>query len=85
MGKKALLKESGNIVDVSDEFIVINYLISFKAGTLEVLAYDVKDSPYKEGAYYKINGKEYHQDEVVIGLDNIREYKLKNIEKDLEK
>lgn len=84
MSKKALLKESGNIVDVSDEFIVVNYLISFKLGTLEI-ANDVNDIPYKEGAYYKIGGKEYHENDVVIGLDNIRAYKLKNIEKDLEK
>ena len=34
----------------------------------------------KDGFWYTLSdGMKYHEDELIVGLDNIRDYKLKNI------
>ena len=86
--KKILVKETGEILNTTNngfEIKLMSFSFEFDLGD------DVKDKieeTYKhpgnsktdrEGKYYTgDNGETYHESEVVVGLDEIREYKIKN-------
>ena len=89
MDNKAIVKETGEIVTTKNQFQIKHMSFSFEFD----LGDDVKDNIEKtfvhpgtgetttdrEGNYYNCdNGKTYHESEVIVGLDEIREYKLKN-------
>lgn len=45
----------------------------------EMLTYTHGESSGKEGQYYLTSdGQKFHEDDVIVGLDEIREYKIKN-------
>ena len=46
--------------------------------TLEYTSTDTKHS--KEGKYYSLsNGETYHEDDIIVGLDNIRDKKIEDL------
>lgn len=90
--KKVLIKESGEIFDVTDEYSMKTFEMSIS------LPYDLEselkekiesqtwtndkvkmktDKP-KEDYYVLSNGEVYESDELVIGLEEIRDWKIKN-------
>lgn len=94
MKEKALIKETGEILDIKSKFqkmklkIDIDNFPDYLKESLKGFEDDVwiKSDPDKyqiknnEGSYYILSdGGKYQDDEVIVGLDNIREYKLKNI------
>ena len=86
--KKMLVKETGEILNTTNngfEIKLMSFSFEFDLGD------DVKDKieetytrpglskTDREGKYYTgDNGETYHESEVVVGLDEIREYKIKN-------
>jgi hypothetical protein len=83
--KKMLVKETGEILTTTNNGFEIKHMsFSFEfvvKDKIEELTFthpgDSKTD--QEGKYYiGDNGETYHESEVVVGLDEIREYKLKN-------
>jgi hypothetical protein len=88
--KKMLVKETGEILTTTNNGFEIKHMsFSFEFD----LEDDVKDKieeeliythpglskTDREGKYYTgDNGETYHESEVVVGLDEIREFKIKN-------
>jgi len=91
MKDKALIIKTGEILDVKSQYSVKMMSISIELpdDLKDVLSkkimdfeqeFEYKDTNDKEGDYFTLSdGKKYHEDELIVGLDNIREYKLKNI------
>lgn len=83
--KKALVKETGQIIDIEDRWSVhyVSFSLDFEnVETIklpEMLTYTHGESSGKEGQYYLTSdGQKLHEDDVIVGLDEIREYKIKN-------
>jgi hypothetical protein len=83
---KALIKSTNKIFDIKETFYmkIFKYDIKFsneneKESKTE--SWIKKDKNHKsEGQYYVLtDGNKYYHDDVVVGVDNIREWKLKNI------
>lgn len=87
--EKMLVKETGEILNTTNnefEIKLMSFSFEFDLGDIsedgeEELTYvhsgDSKTD--REGKYYTgDNGETYHESEVVVGLDEIREYKIKN-------
>jgi hypothetical protein len=76
MKEKALIKETGRILDIKENWMksYVNYSFSFD---------DLETKEFKNkslGRFYVLSdGIEYPEDELIIGQDNIREFKLNNI------
>lgn len=91
MKDKALIKKTGEILDIVNQYSIKMMTISIdlpdalKDTLSEKIMefeqkFEYKDNDDKEGDYFTLSdGKKYHEDELIVGLDNIREYKLKNI------
>lgn len=89
MKEKAIVKETGEILDINSHYAIKKYTITFempesirsKIG-LEEKNIEFKDTNtkgHKYGDRYILsNGKEYHNEELIVGLDNIRDYKITN-------
>lgn len=93
MKEKALIKKTGEILDVENYFIYAS--ISINIDMEEKLVEEIKSSDYsksvwtfkddskvanKEGQHYHLSdGKQYHEDDLIVGLENIREFKLNEI------
>ena len=86
---KAIVKKTGEIVDIKDQFSLryVSFSIDFSDfENVETIKLPESESTYthgessgKVGTYYlTIDGRKFHEDDVVVGLDEIREYKLKN-------
>lgn len=85
---KALIKETQEIFDVENEYSIFyrKYSFEFKFYD-EVRTQDTSqtfinetDSSQKEGTWFLLsNGKQYHQDDIIIGIDRIREHQLNKI------
>ena len=73
MKEKAMIKETGEILDVDNHFI--------KSFIISSLNFD--DNKYlsklNDKFYVLSDGEEYIHSKLVIGVDNIREWKLNNI------
>ncbi len=88
MKDKAIVIKTGEVLDVDGYFKVMNLTISlpieisdaFKQFESKVyLKSEDKDTP-KPGDYYTLSdGNRYNGDELIVGLDNIREYQIKKI------
>jgi hypothetical protein len=84
---KALVKETGEIKDVESQYEVKYITTSFTFELSDEQMNDVKEmtlvhdsEPQEEGKHYTLSdGKVYHEKDVVVGVDNIREEKLKKI------
>lgn len=94
MKDKALIKSTGEILEVGGHYIVKNYTATFdlediwesnnvdfsEFGEFDKVELKHESDNKREGMYYKLSdGKEYIDDELVIGLVKIREYKLNKI------
>lgn len=84
---KALIKETGEIHNIINEYGVCHITVSFNYDINDTHTEKIKEitlvhdsEPLEEGQYYILdNNKTYHEKEVVVGTDEIREHKLKNI------
>ena len=84
---KALVKETGEIQEIKSEYEVQYITASFtfdlsdeKAETIKEMTLVHDSEPQEEGMHYTLSdGKVYHEKDVVVGMDNIREEKLKKI------
>lgn len=76
MKEKALVIESGDILDILSEYITMPMTFSIN---LEDPSTNKSKSGKKTKNYSLSNGNSYKESEIIVGLDNIREYKLKNI------
>lgn len=83
---KALVIETGEILDIEFQYLTKKVNISFVLEEIssnfesQILAFEKESSEDKEGNFYVLsNGQKYSEDELIIGLDSIREYKLKKI------
>lgn len=85
--EKALVKETGQILEVESTYSVKQISVSFEfeidderleelKGTTFVYSGDNKE----EGTYYNLSdGKEYVEESLIIGLDNIREEQINKL------
>ena len=84
---KALVKETGEIQEIKSEYKVQYITMSFNFDLSDEQAETIKEmtlvhdsEPQEEGMHYTLSdGKVYHEKDVVVGVDNIREEKLKKI------
>jgi hypothetical protein len=87
---KALIKDTQEILEVENEYNVFFKELSFeyKIEDIDFLETTIKsqkfinmsERPKKEGTWFLLSdGKEYHQDELVVGQEEIREYQLNKI------
>lgn len=84
---KALIKETGEVKSVENHWTVKHLTMSFTYQLSDSDIEDVKQmtlvhdsDPKEEGEYYTLdNGKMYHEKDVIVGLDEIRDHKLKDI------
>lgn len=94
--KKALVKSTGEIFDVVSEYtmmqIEINFPIDMSKELTDKLKKDFEsyhvESKYKmttgksrEDHYLLSNGETYEFDELIVGLDEIRDWKINNFKK----
>lgn len=90
--EKALVKITGEILDVEGYYSVRQMTFSlpieleetFKDMEWNLPSVDIKSDKIpeieREGDYYKLsNGKKYIGDELIVGLNKIRDFKFKNI------
>jgi hypothetical protein len=79
--KKALIKKTGEILDIVSEYSTIKIKVNFPT-QLDYLNSEtnVKMSTGndKEDFYVLSDGKTYEVDDLAVGLDEIRNWKLKN-------
>lgn len=76
MKEKALIKETGQILDIKENWMKSQVTSSFSFDDLETKEFKNKSL----GRFYVLSdGIEYPEDELIIGIDAIREFKLKGI------
>ncbi len=84
---KALVKETGEIQEVKSEYKVSHVKATFNFDlsddqneNIQKMTFVHDSEPQKEGTHYTLSdGKTYHEKDVVVGVDNIRDEKLKKI------
>lgn len=84
---KALVKETGETKEVKDKYSVKYITMSFNFELDDKQMEDIKEmtfvhdsEPKEEGDYYTLDdGKTYHEKDVIVGTDKIRDHKLKKI------
>ena len=87
-GDKIIIKETGEENTIQDSYGVTTYNVSFtynfddipdmdmEGETMTFTHHDIKP----EGWYYTTkDGKEYHEDKLIVCKDNIRDYKINQI------
>jgi hypothetical protein len=83
MREKALIKETGQILDIKENWMKSQVTSSFSFDDLETKEFKNKSLGrfyVSLGRFYVLSdGIEYPEDELIIGTDNIREFKLKGI------
>lgn len=76
MKEKALIKKTGEIFDIEERYMKSYVNTTFQFDDLETKNFESKPL----GKFCKLsNNNEYPIEELVIGIDNIREWKLNNI------
>ena len=76
MKEKALIIETGEIFDIEDSYMKSYVNTTFSLSNLGKEGFESKPL----GKFCKLsNNNEYAAEELVIGTDNIREWKLKRI------
>ena len=84
---KALVKETGETHEVKDKYSVKYITASFtfelddkQIEELKEMTFVHDSEPQEEGDYYTLDdGKTYKDKDVIVGTDEIRDHKLKNI------
>lgn len=76
MKERALIKETGEILDIKQNWMKSHVTSSFNFNDLETKEFKSKSL----GRFYVLSDDiEYSEEELVIGTDNIREWRLKRI------
>jgi len=76
MKEKALIKKTSEVLDIEDIFMKSYVTSSFSFDDLETKEFNNKSL----GKFYVLSdGIEYPEDQLVVGQDDIREFKLNNI------
>jgi ribosomal protein S4 len=88
--KKMLVKKTGEILNTTNNGFKVKHMsFSFKFDLEDSVKDKIEEKltythpgnskTDREGKYYTgDNGETYHESEVIVGLDEIREYKIKN-------
>ncbi len=81
--KKALIKKTGEIFDVIDEYSMFKIEYKWPTGLADELKpidreVRIKSGKEKEEYYVLSNEETYKYDDLIVGIDEIREWKLKN-------
>lgn len=89
---KAIVIDTGEILEIKSFYKSMNFTIEFPAELKSYISGSVQDfdqkifiksdkvGTSKPGDYYILSdGKNYSGDELIVGLDNIRDYKLKKL------
>lgn len=90
MREIAIVKKTGEQLVVDNKFIIKKMKLSFempKGMEMDIIDMPDQEFSYKdknpkigEGANYILSdGNTYNEDELIVGLDNIREYKISKI------
>jgi hypothetical protein len=83
--KRALVKETGEVKNIKSQYSIRNIKIDLEFDMVDdcVSTTFTKDSPFtksREGKYYVLSDDvTYNENDLIIGQDNIRQEKLKNI------
>lgn len=94
MINKILVKKTGDVFDIetNNAFEIRHMSFSFEFDIDDKVKDEIEEKitfknppgsikTNRRGKYYTcVNGEVYHEDDVVVGLDEIREYKIKNLE-----
>ena len=78
MKEKAMIKETGEILEVDNHFTKSFIITSFNFDDDNKYSSKINDK-LNDKFYVLSDGKEYIHSKLVIGVDNIREWKLNNI------
>ena len=79
--KQALIKKNGEIFEVQSEYSMMMMQISLPIDLEPILKEKLEkdfSETWTKDYYVLSNGETYEGDELVVGLDEIREWKLKN-------
>lgn len=88
MEKKAIIKDTNEEHQIMGEYSVhfVTCSIEIESPLEEmdshnfIFSHKDKNSKTKEGEYFNLsNGESYHIDDVIVGEENIREYRLNKI------
>lgn len=83
MVDKALVKKTGEILDVKSHYFTKQISISLPGGMklpkewTDKFSYEQEDIAPSDH-YILSDGNKYDEDELVVGIDNIRDYKITN-------
>ena len=78
MKEKAMIKETGEILEVNHHFTKSFIIASLNFDDDNKYSSKINDK-LNDKFYVLSDGKEYIHSKLVIGVDNIREWKLNNI------
>jgi hypothetical protein len=85
-GDKIIIKETGKEDTIKDAYSVVTYNVSFTYDINDISDMVEEDMIFThhdtkpEGWYYITpEGKEYHEDKLIVGKDDIRDYKINQI------
>ena len=86
MKDKALIKETGELFDVESKYTIKHMSFSFEFDLPDKLKDELEatfvhnSNQQEEGEYFRLSdGKTYHEKDVIVGLDTIRDEKMKDI------
>ena len=83
---KAIVKETGELHQVESQYVVKYMTMSYTFDTgeknedFEKMLFVHDSEPQEEGEYYTLDdGKVYHEKDVIVGTEEIRDSKLNQI------
>ncbi len=84
---KAIVKETGELLQVESQYSVKYMTMSFNFDMDEQQSENLKEmtfvhdsEPQEEGEYYTLDdGKTYHEKDVIVGKEEIRDSKLNSL------
>lgn len=82
---KALVKNTGEIFDIENRYLFSPITININLDDNKPLKEDLskwekKTESTKPGTYFVLsNKKKYHEDDIVVGIDNIRDYRINDL------
>lgn len=85
--EKAIVKDTGQILEVESTYSVKHISASFEFEISDESLDELKDTTFvysgnskEEGTYYNLSdGKEYVEENLIIGLDNIRDEQINKL------
>jgi len=83
---KAIVKETGELHQVESQYVVKHMTMTFnfdteeKSEDFEEMLFVHDSEPQEEGEYYTLDdGKVYHEKDVIVGTEEIRDSKLNSL------